>query len=237
MEIKALQLKKNYKDHTVLHIPELTIPGGQIFGLLGNNGAGKTTFLRLALDLIKADEGYVTMGTNKVNESEEWKKYTGSFLDQSFLLDFMKPEEYFYFLGELYDIRKQEIEDKIHRIQQFFGGEVVGLKGKLIRSLSTGNKQKCGIAGALFVNPKVVILDEPFNSLDPSSQILLKLLLKDMNQKYGTTIIVSSHDLNHVSELCQRVVILEKGLIVKDMEANENTLEELKSYFYQSISL
>ena len=99
MDIEIKDLKKVYGTQTVVDIKELTIHAGELIGLVGNNGAGKTTLMRLILDLIKADEGFVMSNGIKVNESEAWKQYTGSFIDGRFLIDFYTPEEYFTFIG------------------------------------------------------------------------------------------------------------------------------------------
>ena len=92
MELKVTQLKKSYANKTVLDIPSLTIHSGELVGLVGNNGAGKTTLLRLLLDLIKPDEGVVESNHLAVNKDEQWKTYTGSFIDGRFLIDFLTPE-------------------------------------------------------------------------------------------------------------------------------------------------
>lgn len=103
--------------------------------------------------------------------------------------------------------------------------------GKLIRDLSKGNQKKTGIAAALISEPQILILDEPFTALDPTSQIRLKRMLNNLKTNRNMTMIISSHDLNHVTEVCDRIVVLEKGFVVKDIQTDENTLNELESYF------
>jgi ABC-2 type transport system ATP-binding protein len=229
--INIKSLGKAYDRNIVLNISDLHIAAGEIFGLVGNNGAGKTTLLRLMLDLIKADKGEVLSGDIPVSKSENWKDYTASYLDEGFLIDFLTPEEYFYFIGEEYGFSKPEVNEKLSRFKSFFNEEILSQKKKFIRDFSKGNKQKIGIASALITDPRVLILDEPFNSLDPTSQILLKRFLVEYNKQTNATIIISSHDLNHVTEVCHRIVLIEKGLIIRDLQNNGNALAELEQYF------
>jgi len=226
--ITIKNIKKTYKEATVLNVPELNIPAGESFGLVGNNGAGKTTLFSLLLDLIKSTTGKITSKNISVAGSEHWKTYTGSFLDEGFLLDFLTPEEYFNFTGKLYGKNKSDVSEFLQQFEVFFNGEIRNSK-KLIRDLSKGNQKKVGIAAALIGDPEVLVLDEPFANLDPTSQIRLKNLINELSK--DKTILISSHDLNHVTEVCNRIVVLEKGEIVKDIETTEETLKQLESYF------
>ena len=228
--IEVHELTKAYHGATVLDIPNLTIPKGQSFGLVGNNGAGKTTFFRLVLDLIRANSGVVISNGKDVSKSPEWKHYTGSFLDEGFLIDFLTPEEYFEFLADINNLARGDIDEFYRDFEEFFNNEVLG-KEKYIRDLSSGNQQKVGVAAALLAKPDILVLDEPFNSLDPSTQIRLKNLLNSLRNKRQVTMLISSHDLNHVTEVCDRIVILENGKIVHDLNTTDNTLKELESYF------
>ena len=228
--IQVIDLQKVYNGVTVLNIPELTIAQGESFGLVGNNGAGKTTFFRLILDLIEASKGGVTVDGEKVMRNDNWKLKVGSFLDEGFLIDFLTPEEYFAFVGKLYNKTEGDISFFLENMKDFFSTEILGSK-KLIRDFSKGNQKKIGIAAALLGDPKVLILDEPFTALDPSSQIRLKRFLTDLQQKQQITMLISSHDLNHVTEVCKRIVILEKGKVVKDIQTSDDTLKELEAYF------
>lgn len=228
--IQVTQLQKTYNGITVLNIPTLVIPQGESFGLVGNNGAGKTTFFRLILDLIEATTGEVIVDDERVMRNDNWKAKVGSFLDEGFLIDFLTPEEYFSFTGKLYHKSEGDIASFLYSIKDFFNAEILGGK-KLIRDFSKGNQKKIGIAAALLGDPKILILDEPFTSLDPSSQIRLKRFLNDLQERLNMTMLISSHDLNHVTEVCKRIVILEKGKIVKDLQTGEDTLKELEAYF------
>ena len=228
--IQISNLSKIYSDVTVLNIDSLTIPQGESFGLVGNNGAGKTTLFRLILDLIEANSGNVTIEGEPVARRDEWKSIVGSFLDEGFLIDFLTPEEYFKFVGKLYNKSEGDIALFLEGMKDFFNDEILSDK-KLIRDLSKGNQKKVGIAAALISDPKILILDEPFTALDPASQIRLKRLLNDLQKKDHMTMLISSHDLIHVTEVCKRTVVLEKGKIVRDIQTSEDTLKELESYF------
>jgi ABC-2 type transport system ATP-binding protein len=228
--IKINSLQKEYNGVLVLDIDNLSIPAGESFGLVGNNGAGKTTLFRLILDITAPYAGEVLMEGENVVRREEWKKFTGSFLDEAFLIDFLTPEEYFTFVGGLYQKEQSEIETFLDEMREIFNDEILG-KGKLIREYSKGNQKKIGIAAALLGEPKILILDEPFTALDPTSQIRLKRFLNEISEKRKMTMLISSHDLNHITEVCHRIVILEKGKIIKDLNRTAETLKELEAYF------
>lgn len=228
--ITVKNLSKKYSGQTVLEILALEVPKGQKFGLVGNNGAGKTTLFSLLLDLIEASTGNVTINQIDVQKSEEWKPYTAAFIDESYLIGYLTVEEYYYFLGNLRGVSKEEINIWVQDYEPFFNGEVLGQK-KYLRDLSKGNQKKAGIVGTLIGKPELVILDEPFANLDPTTQIRLKKLIREEAEKQGTTFLISSHDLTHVTEVCDRIVLLEKGLAIKDIETTPETLKELESYF------
>ncbi len=228
--IEVNNLTKVYAGTTVLSIGHLSIRQGESFGLVGNNGAGKTTLFRLILDLIRADSGWVKSKGTDVRGTTGWKFYTGSFLDARFLIDFLTPEEYFEFLAQVHALSKGDIDQFYNEFEEFFAGEILGKK-KYIRDFSHGNKQKIGVAAAMMAHPEILILDEPFNGLDPSTQMRLIRMLNDLKSNRGTTLLISSHDLNHVTEVCSRIMILEHGEVRYDMMKGENTLEELEKYF------
>ncbi|NNF18394.1 MAG: ABC transporter ATP-binding protein [Flavobacteriaceae bacterium] len=228
--IRTHELSKQYNNQLVLNLQELEIPKGQSFGLVGNNGAGKTTFFSLLLDLIKPSTGYVTNGDVRVDASEAWKPYTSSFIDESFLIGYLTPEEYFYFIGELRGRNKSDVDSLLANFEDFFHGEILGQK-KFLRDLSKGNQKKVGIVASFIGDPEVVILDEPFANLDPTTQIRLKQIIKNLAGQQGVTVLISSHDLIHVTEVCERIVVLQKGEIIKDIRTSEATLKELEHFF------
>ena len=223
-------VSKKYGKAEVLNLESLGIPTGQSFGLVGNNGAGKTTLFNILLDLIRPTTGSVINNDISVHKSESWKRFTGSFIDESFLISYLTPEEYFQFIGDLRGINKADIKEFLGQFDEFFNDEVLEKK-KYLRDLSKGNQKKVGIVAAMMGNPKVVVLDEPFANLDPTTQIRLKKILKTLTDNKEITVLVSSHDLSHVTEVCERIVVLDKGHLVKDIETSQETLKELESYF------
>ena len=235
MIIQIRDLKKVFGDKTAVDISELNIEAGSLIGLVGNNGAGKTTLFRLMLDLLKAESGYVLSDGVDVSKSEEWKVYTGSFLDSRFLIEFLTPEEFFYFVGEVYKISKNVVDERLSTYARFMNDEILGQK-KYIRNFSAGNKQKIGIIAAMMIDPKILILDEPFNFLDPSSQIEIRNMIAEVNKQHQTTVFISSHNLNYTTDICDRVILLEKGLVVKDLKNSIEAIAELNSYFIDKVS-
>lgn len=228
--IQVHNLKKVYNGTTVLNIPNLDIPKGESFGLVGNNGAGKTTFFSLLLDLIRPSQGYITSNNVKIDESEGWKPFTSAFIDDTFLIGYLTPEEYFYFVGELRGWNKADVNTLLHKHEDFFNGEILNKK-KYLRDLSKGNQKKVGIIAALIGNPEVIILDEPFANLDPTTQFRLKKIIKELAEDGNTTVLVSSHDLAHTIEVSNRIVALHKGEVVKDIITSQETLRELEEFF------
>ena len=225
------KLKKNFGEKIAVDIEHYEINQGDMLGLVGNNGAGKTTLFRIMLDLLKADDGKVIINDIDVSQSEDWKSITGAFIDDGFLIDYLTPEEYFYFIGKMYGLKKEEVDERLIPFERFMSGEVIGHK-KLIRNYSAGNNQKIGIISAMLHYPQLLILDEPFNFLDPSSQSIIKHLLKKYNEEHQATVIISSHNLNHTVDVCPRIALLEHGVIIRDIINEDNSAEkELEDYF------
>jgi ABC-2 type transport system ATP-binding protein len=232
--IHLSQLSKTYSGNTVLSIEALELQAGEIIGLVGNNGAGKTTFFSLLLDLIKPSTGYIENQGVRVNESEAWKSTTAAFIDENFLIGYLTAEEYFEFIAGLRGVTKAELSDFIEVFRAFFNDEIMGNK-KYIRDYSKGNQKKIGIAAAFIGTPALVILDEPFANLDPRAQMQLQKLIKTFNTDHGVSLLVSSHDLLHVSEVSQRILILNKGELIKDVRTSEITLEDLRAFFSEEV--
>ena len=262
MNIQLNSLKKTFGDKTAVDIPQFTIHHGDILGLVGNNGSGKTTLFRLILDLLKANDGTVCMtpaphsvhsimqsadaslaeeqpGETSIDinpaESEEWKQLTGAYIDEGFLIDFLTPEEYIDFIAKvngLPAIDWEHIDESpIAKFLPFANDEIFNQK-KLIRDFSAGNKQKVGIISALFTKPELVVLDEPFNFLDPSGQNNLKKLLLSYHEETHATIIVSSHNLQHTVDISTHIALLEHGHIINDMpNVNGSAEQALEEYF------
>lgn len=242
--ISIANLKKSYGQTTACDIESLDIADGEIVGIVGNNGAGKTTLFRLMLDLAKPDTGHVTttppphrqtacaaQGPVNVAGSEEWKLFTGAYLNESFLIDYLTPDEYFAFLAKISGLGTDEMKRNLERFEAFDAGEVLG-QHKLIRDLSAGNRQKAGIMAAFATSPSVAILDEPFNYLDPQSQNRLKRVVEEYNRKTGATILISSHNLAHTINISTRIILLEHGRVISDIPNNgDSAAREIENYF------
>jgi ABC-2 type transport system ATP-binding protein len=228
--IKITNLRKSYNGIDAVNIDHLELNPGEVIGLVGNNGAGKTTLFRLILDLIRRNEGEILSKGNSITQSEDWKSYTAAYIDEGFLIDYLTPEEFFYFVGKLNQLSKADVDDFLSTYQVFFDGAILN-KGKYIRDFSKGNQFKIGIIAALLGNPELLILDEPFANLDPSTQLRLVDMIKLMAMERKMCIIVSSHDINHVSEVSSRILLMEKGSIIKDIVGGESAYAEMVDYF------
>lgn len=228
--IEIQHLQKAYKGVTAVDINELELKAGEVIGLLGNNGAGKTTLFRLILDLIRADKGTILSKGNSVTNTEDWKKYTAAYIDEGFLIDYLTPEEYFYFVGKLHQLSKADVDEFLLQHEAFFN-EAILKKGKYIRDFSKGNQFKIGIVAALLSKPELLILDEPFANLDPTTQLRLVDMIKAMAATQQLCILLSSHDITHVVEASSRILLMEKGKIVKDLANGESAYAELLDYF------
>ena len=228
--IKITNLRKSYNGVDAVNIDQLEIHPGEVIGLVGNNGAGKTTLFRLLLDLIRRNEGEILSKGNSITQSEDWKTYTAAYIDEGFLIDYLTPEEFFYFVGKLNQLSKADVDDFLSNYQVFFDEAILN-KGKYIRDFSKGNQFKIGIIAALLGNPELLILDEPFANLDPSTQLRLVDMIKSMAMERKMCIIVSSHDINHVSEVSSRILLMEKGTIIKDIVGGESAYAEMVDYF------
>jgi ABC-2 type transport system ATP-binding protein len=222
-------ITKKYGGVTVVNISELEIKQSELIGLVGNNGAGKTTLFRLLLDLVRPDNGKIQLNDKNVADSEDWKNYTTAYLDEGFLIGYLTPLEYFYFVGKLHNLSKASVDEQLKQFEAFFDGGISG--NKYIRDLSKGNQFKVGITACLLQNPELLILDEPFANLDPSSQIRLIKMLKELHEQKRMTILISSHDLNHITDLCKRILLMHKGKVIKDLQTSSGTLRELEDYF------
>lgn len=229
-------ISKVYGTRKVLNIPELDIQKGGTFGLVGNNGAGKTTLFSLLLDLIAPTTGEIKIDGITVSKSEDWKKKVSAFIDETFLIGYLTPEEYFYFLGELRGQNKATVDEFLKQFEDLFNGEILKA-GKYIRDLSKGNMKKVGIVGALIGTPEIIVLDEPFANLDPSTQIKLKNLIRKWSEDAHVTFLISSHDLSHTTEVCDRIVVLNKGEVVRDIATSPETLRDLEQYFADQVKV
>jgi ABC-2 type transport system ATP-binding protein len=228
--ILVKNIVKEFQGVRVVDIPALEIARGERFGLVGNNGAGKTTLFRMLLDLLLPTSGEILINNQNVATHDQWKRIVGSFLDESFLISYLTPDEYFSFVGQLHGYNEAALRDALAPFEEFLNGEVIGQK-KYIRDLSKGNLKKAGIVAALLAKPEVVVLDEPFENLDPTSQIRLKDIVLREHKNRNVTFLLSSHDLSHVTEISSRIVLLERGKIINDLSGGQQALATLEAYF------
>lgn len=218
MIISVENLVKKYDGHTALDGLNFTVEDGDIFGFLGPNGAGKTSTIRILTGIIKVDSGDVMVdGHDVFREPMAVKEIINALPESSGYYEWMTAREYLEFFSNLYakEMSRQEIYSLL---------EAVGLHGKeghLIRSYSRGMKQRLGIARALINRPKLLFLDEPTNGLDPKGRRDIHDLLINLNRKHGTTIFLSSHLLDDVERLCNRIAILNYGKIVRTGDLGE----------------
>lgn len=227
--IQINQVKKQFDQKIALNIAGLSINEGECVGIVGNNGAGKTTLFRALLDLIRLDEGSIELDGHSVAQSDHWKGILNPFIDESFLIEFLKPIEYLQFIGNTMGLNDKQVQQYLTEMELLVNEDIMQNK-KLIRDLSTGSKVRVGLLAAFLGNPKYILLDEPFAHLDPSSQSRLRKVIRTMHAS-GKTVILSSHNLQNVMEVCSRVILIEAGKVVADHEVTESAIAELNAYF------
>jgi len=226
--IQVDRLTKEYNGKEVLHIDDLHIGEGEVIGLVGNNGAGKTTFFQLLLDFIPPTTGSVQLNGQTVQHAEHWKELVAAYLDESFLIEYLTAEEFFSFIANTRGVPKVDAEQFVDGFESVFHGEVLGKK-KYLRAFSKGNQKKVGLVSTLIGQPPIVYWDEPFANLDPRTQLKMKEVVRDFSA--DRTWIISSHDLGHIVDVCTRIIILNEGRIIKDVLRENTTLEELIEVF------
>jgi ABC-2 type transport system ATP-binding protein len=228
MIINVENLVKRYEGHTALDGLNFGVEEDDIFGFLGPNGAGKTTTIRILTAIIKADSGNVLIdGHNVFKELMAVKKIINALPESNGYYEWMTAYEYLEFFSNLYE--EKESRQEIYKLL-----DVVGLnrkEGHLIRSYSRGMKQRLGIARALINRPKLLFLDEPTNGLDPKGRRDIHDLLINLNREHGTTIFLSTHLLDDVERLCNRIAIINYGKIVRTGELEtmkgKGTIEDI----------
>lgn len=211
--IEVKNLTKHYGSKVALENVSFSVEDGQVLGLLGLNGAGKSTTMNILTGYIGATEGAVTInGYDMISEPIKAKSSIGYLPEQPPLYLDMKVGEYLDFVYNLKKAAKGDKEQHIRRICEEVG--IQSVSNRVIKNLSKGYRQRVGLAQALIGDPKVLILDEPTVGLDPSQIIEIRTLIKELGKT--RTIIVSSHILPEVKEVCDRVVVLHQGQMIAD---------------------
>lgn len=221
VSISIKGLYKNYGDTHALNGVDMDIESGEVFGILGPNGSGKTTLLRIICSILEPTAGYINVnGVNAIEEPLEVKSLVGYVPETPTLYESLTPVEFLSFTGAVRKIEPEVLEERIRRFAEAF--EITDKLDNFIGSLSFGTKQKVAIISAFIHDPRIIVLDEGMNGLDPRSARILKNLLVDY-AKSGRTIIFSTHVLEVAENVCDRLAIIYKGKIV-----DTGTLSEMR---------
>ena len=224
--IELSHLTRKFNEHVAVDDLCLNIPNGAMFGFLGANGAGKTTTLKMIMGLLQPTNGSVTIdGLNVAANPVEVKSKVGYLPDEVFLYDYLTGRQFLDFVADIYNINASERDEKINNLLVSFGLEEAA--DDFAGNYSFGMKKKLALAGIVVHNPSLLILDEPFNGLDPQATRDFKNMLKKMS-KEGTTIIFSSHVLEVVEKMVTHVGIINKGKL-KICDSIENIVKNYKS--------
>ena len=215
--IKIVNLSKKYGKTLVVDDLNLSISAGEIVGFLGLNGAGKTTTMRMLLGLIKPTSGECYIQGNKVDQYNlEVLNEIGYIIETPYSYPELTVQENLEIVSTLRGIRNKDVVDWVIeklKLNQY--------KDKKVKHLSLGNVARLGIAKAIIHKPKILILDEPTNGLDPFGVIEVRELLKELANNLGTTVLISSHKLEEISKVATRIVIIHGGRLIREVESKE----------------
>ena len=218
--IEVKNLEKKYGNFKALNNLNIHIEKGSIYGLVGKNGAGKTTTIRMLVGLIAPNEGEIKIcGKDVQKEKEEALKNVGAVVENPELYKYLSGRENLMQIARIRKVSKEEVEELI---------ELVGLKDRIddkVKKYSLGMKQRLGLAAALIGEPRLLILDEPTNGLDPSGIIDFREVVKKAAKEKGMAIFISSHILSEVQNLCDRVAFTNGGVIKSVEDIHDNTMD------------
>lgn len=218
LEVKGVKKKLGKKE--IIKGLDLSVNEGEIFGFLGPNGAGKTTTIRMLVGLISPNEGEIVVcGKSVLSEKEQALKNVGAVVENPELYKYLSGRENLMQIARIRKVSKEEVEELI---------DLVGLKDRIddkVRKYSLGMKQRLGLAAALIGNPKLLILDEPTNGLDPSGIIDFRDVVKKAARERGMAVFISSHILSEVQNLCDRVAFINNGVIKSVEDIHDNSME------------
>ena len=218
LEVKGV--KKKLGKREIIKGLDLSVNEGEIFGFLGPNGAGKTTTIRILVGLISPNEGEIVVcGKSVLSEKEQALKNVGAVVENPELYKYLSGRENLMQIARIRKVSKEEVEELI---------DLVGLKDRIddkVRKYSLGMKQRLGLAAALIGDPKLLILDEPTNGLDPSGIIDFRDVVKKASRERGMAVFISSHILSEVQNLCDRVAFINNGVIKSVEDIHDNSME------------
>lgn len=218
LEVKGV--KKKLGKREIIKDLDLSVNEGEIFGFLGPNGAGKTTTIRMLVGLISPNEGEIVVcGKSVLSEKEQALKNVGAVVENPELYKYLSGRENLMQIARIRKVSKEEVEELI---------DLVGLKDRIddkVRKYSLGMKQRLGLAAALIGDPKLLILDEPTNGLDPSGIIDFRDVVKKAARERGMAVFISSHILSEVQNLCDRVAFINNGVIKSVEDIHDNSME------------
>ncbi|EOR22414.1 ABC transporter ATP-binding protein [Cytobacillus oceanisediminis] len=211
--LETIKLSKNFKDKKVVDEINLFLGEGESVGLLGPNGAGKSTTISMISSLLKPTSGDVKLnGKSMIKDAAEMRRILGVVPQEIALYEELSAYENLKFFGRAYQVPKDKIEDRIQNVL-----EMVGLKDRqkeLIKTFSGGMKRRINIAAALLHEPKILIFDEPTVGIDPQSRNHILETVRELNVKHGTTVLYTSHYMEEVEQLCNRVYIMDHGKVI-----------------------
>lgn len=217
-------IKPKYKTIKAVNDISFTVEKGEMLAFIGPNGAGKSTTIKMLTGILYPTSGEIMV--NGINPAKQRKKLAYKigtvFGQKEQLWTHLTPYDNFKFFGAIYDIPNNEIEDRIEELSKTF--ELEKFINTPVRNLSLGQRIRCEMVAALIHKPEILFLDEPTIGLDPVVKKNIRKLIRKMNKELGTTIFLTSHDVGDIEKLCKRVIIVNKGKIIKD-----DTMKNLKS--------
>ncbi len=232
--IELHHLTKRFGSFTAVDNVDLNVPVGQFFGFLGPNGAGKTTTIKMMTGLYEPTEGSCAISGLDIQRNPVQAKRTFGYVpDQPFLYDKLTGREFLQFVGGLYAIAPEDLGPKIEELQETF--EIGSFIDKRAEEYSQGMRQRIVLSAALLHDPRVLIIDEPLVGLDPRSARLVKDTLKRKTGPGGITIFMSTHLLEIVEELCDRIAIIKDGRIIhEEVQGAQRTFDgQLEARFLE----
>ena len=214
--IKTCQVRKKFKRSLAVNQASLTVCEGDIYGLIGQNGAGKTTIMRLIMGHIFPSSGSLEiMGRADLRGLIEGRKKIGALIEVPSIIPNMSSEENLQYTKRLYGIRENRVQEILKLVS------LDSSRTKKARYLSLGMKQRLAIGNCLLIRPKVLLLDEPMNGLDPQGIVEIRNLLLQLNQKNNTTILISSHILSELEQVATKYAFIHNGELIEEINKNE----------------